>query len=489
VLSRVRRGVIILKIGAWRSLVARLVWDQEVGGSNPLAPTNVLMKPAAVPTNKHRRADSVAVIHTLPPVFVAFAFLTLTAASFVYADVSPPPPTLSTDKIANLVRSISARVEEIRGLRFQQTVQIRVASDAEANAHFKRRLHKFWPEERMRHDARVFAQLGLIPEGLDFPQLLFNVLEEQAGGYYDPESRSLVILDDMPSAIAPILLAHELTHALDDQHFHLDTLLRSAENDDDRATAVGAVVEGSATLMMSVFLMQEIAAKRIDPQALVSFQKSEAGKARRLKASPPLLQRTLLAPYILGQSFLLRGNMRGVVAGFPVDAVNQAFKKPPESTEQLLHPERYWDRYDAPGDISTPDISSMLGRGWRLVSSGRLGELILAIMTGIGGVDPGNPLTVLAGNWTHEPSIGWCVDRYQHYVRGDQAVTILTVLWDTPKDAREFADSLAPDSRRYIEQRDRAVVVIVGQPGFVAENLARRMFEAVGRPTAAVRPK
>ncbi|MBN2370971.1 MAG: hypothetical protein JXO72_10835, partial [Vicinamibacteria bacterium] len=397
-------------------------------------------------------------------------------------------PRLSTDDIANLVREISPRVEEIRGLRFIRPVQVRVAGKNEARAHFKQRIHKYWPEERMRHDARVFAHLGLLPTDLNFTQLLLSVLEEQAGGFYDPESRALVILDDMPAVIAPILLAHELTHALDDQYFDLDRLIDGALGDDDRSTALSAVVEGSGTLLMSVFLMQEIAAKRIQIQSLLEH---EVRKAERLKAAPPLLQRSLLAPYILGQSFLLKGDMSRAAAGFPVDAVNQAFEKPPESTEQLLHPEKYWkrDEYDAPGDVTMPDLSRLLGRGWKLAASGKLGEMLLAVMTGIGGVDPSNALALITGRWTHEPSIGWSVDGYQHYVKGGQTVTILAALWDSPKDVGEFVNALAPDSNRHVAQRDRAVVIVAGRNDFVAENLARMTLDAITAAPSTGRKK
>jgi hypothetical protein len=377
-----------------------------------------------------------------------------------------------------MVRTISPIIEDIRGLRFKKNVRVRVTDDAAARRHFELRMEQFWPKQKIRWDSRAYAQLGLLPDGNSLDELMLSVLEEQAGGFYDPDSQALVILSDMPSAIAPMLLAHELTHALDDQHSNIDTMLARVRDDDDRVTAVSSVVEGSAMLVTSIFLLRELGSGRLTAQSLIEFQRSEAGQAERLKQAPPLLQRTLVAPYLVGQSFLLRGATSQPRGGFPIKDVNWAFEHPPSSTEQLLHPEKYWqaDLRDVPGEVALIDPASMLGSGWRLVSSGTLGELVLAVMTGLGGVNPASQETTQLRFWTNAPSAGWRGDRYYFCVRENRAVTILATLWDSASDALEFAAAIeeidAPP--RTVARSGNAVVIVAGDAREDARRIANR---------------
>ena len=117
-----------------------------------------------------------------------------------------------------MVEELIPRVEEIRGLKFEKPVPVKVVDDAVARDHFKARMKKYWPEAEVRAEETAYAQFGLLPAGTDLEAILFSVLEEQVGGYYDPGSDTFFVLGDMPRSLAPILMVHELTHALDDQH-------------------------------------------------------------------------------------------------------------------------------------------------------------------------------------------------------------------------------------------------------------------------------
>src|SRR5262249_38894143 len=155
-----------------------------------------------------------------------------------------------------------------------------------ARAHFKSRLQEHWPEPDRRAEETVDTHLGLIPPKTDLEEEVFDVLEEQAGGYYDPERDTFFVLGGMPRAPAPIIVAQRLTPTLDDQRFGIDRLLDEAQTDDDRSSALEAVVEGSGTVVMTVFIHRQIVAGKLDPKSLLAFQESEAGKGERLKASP-----------------------------------------------------------------------------------------------------------------------------------------------------------------------------------------------------------
>jgi hypothetical protein len=394
-----------------------------------------------------------------------------------------PLATFSHDELVAAAYSITTDVEELRGLRFERAVPVETVDDARARQQFLRRAARFWPEAQMRAEQQVYAHLGLVPPGTDLQAVLLDVLEEQAGGYYDPEADTFFVLDDMPRALAPIILAHELTHALDDQHFDIDPLLERVKDDADRSLAVGSVVEGSGTLVMSVFMLREIQAGRLGPEAVEAYQESELGRAERLLEAPALLQRLLLGPYVLGQSFLLRGDAMRLMAGLDPDDLNRAFREPPRSSEQVLHPEKYWDpeRRDEPRHLALGDLSSRLGDGWRLEAEGDLGELVLATLVGAAMPDLHSIEVAQPSAWTNAAAAGWGGDRWQLYARGEARLTILATCWDAEAEAREFEAALPAQDGRQAWRRGDAVVLVAGEAGGRAEELARAHLEALAR--------
>jgi hypothetical protein len=395
---------------------------------------------------------------------------------------APETGVLRAEEAAELAAEIAPIVEDIRGLKFKRAVPVQVVDDATARGHFKERMGKYWPETQIRAEERVYTDLGLLPAKTDLVAQIFDVLEEQAGGYYDPERDTFFVLGDMPRATAPIIMAHELTHALDDQTFGIDALLDKTR-DNDREGALDAVVEGSGTVVMTVFVVRQVRAGKMDPKVLQEFQNSEAGRAERLKAAPLFVQRSLIAPYILGMAFLLRGEMiRMQTGGITPSDIDHAFREPPQSTEQILHPEKYWDpaRRDPPRPVNLPDLSSTLGPGWKRSADGSLGELTLALLTGL---DPGDPTSTdqPLERWTNAAASGWGGDLWNLYRKGERNVTVLATVWDTERDAREFEAAFqAPAGARLKRKRD-AVVVVVGDPDAATTTLLDKALAAAAR--------
>jgi hypothetical protein len=403
--------------------------------------------------------------------------LSLTPARGDSEAIAAPPAVLGLGEATLLALELAPQIEAIRGLKFKRVVPVEIVDDATARAHFDARVAKYWPENRLRDEQTVYAGLGILPEGTDLLALLFDVLEEQAGGYYDPHSGTLYLLDDMPVSTAPILMAHELTHALDDQHFQIDTLLDGAGGGNDREAAVGALIEGSGMIVMMSFVLDATRSGRLPASAIIDLQESEAGQAAKLTAAPQYVQRSVVGPYILGQQFLLQSDVAALTSGIRPQDLDRAFADPPASTEQILHPEKYWDRAqrDDPRDLDLPDFSSRLGKGWSLRSSGVLGELIIAIVAGAGPIDP---LSTATDHYTNEAATGWGGDRWQLYTKGDRSVILLATLWDTDGDAGEFEASLPDLPGRLIERRGDAVIVIAGLEEKDAARLAARALEA-----------
>src|SRR5262245_14183507 len=219
-------------------------------------------------------------------------------------EAAPTPKTVGA-----IVAAIQPVVEELRGLRFDHAVSVEKADDAVARGHFEDRMRTYWPERQVHIEQDAYIDLGLLPARADLKGSLLEALKEQAAGYYDPERNAFVVLDDMPGSMASIIVAHELTHALDDQHFGIDAMIEAAGSDSERTGGVAAVVEGSGTLVMTMFTVREMTGGRLTAEGTREIQESEAGQGKVLKATPQVVQRILIGPYMLGMRFLLKGNL------------------------------------------------------------------------------------------------------------------------------------------------------------------------------------
>jgi hypothetical protein len=355
---------------------------------------------------------------------------------------APPRPSvrLTPAEAEALVREVSAKVEKIRGLKFKTPVSMRIISGAEARADFAADISTADVQEA-RHTQDAFIQLGLVPPGTDLVRGYLDLAEKDVAGYYESGSRTFFLLDHVSADEAKGVMAHELTHALEDQHYDLKALKKGAGGNSDHATAITAVIEGSAMAVMLAYLGRE----RGQEKATAELQKTEAQRTERLKVAPSFTQRSLLLPYLLGFSFLLQGKPWEFYLGGGVQAadIDEAYVHPPYSTRQILHPEQYWvgrARYHEQ-KLTLPDLSGALGPGWAKAAEGSIGELGLAVLTGSRQAIE-LPWAMLPGRWTNEAAVGAVGDVYHHYVNGERRVTVLLTRWETELDANQFAKAL-----------------------------------------------
>jgi hypothetical protein len=302
-----------------------------------------------------------------------------------------------------------------------------------------------------------------------------DLAEKDVAGFYEPGSGVFYLLDHVPPDQARGTIAHELTHALEDQHYDLQAVSKRAKND-DHATAITAVVEGSATAVMLAFLGREENKKAADTQ----FEKQEASRAERLKIAPSFTQRSLLMPYMLGFTFLLRGKPWEWVLGDGVQLsdIDAAYKNPPHLTRQILHPDQYWvgrARYE-PQQLTLPDLSPVLGAGWAKMSEGSIGELGLAVLTGSRRTIE-FPWALFPSNWTNIAADGTVGDVFQHYAKGDCLVTILLTRWETLGDAEQFERALV-NRGKHAFRFGVNFIVIAGDVDDKAEALAKAAFQS-----------
>jgi hypothetical protein len=389
----------------------------------------------------------------------------LCAACAARAEGLERKPTLTNVDARKAVAAVVSEVETIRGLRFRKPVPVDSIDDARARTMMTARLRKFVGEEKLRADTTAWSLLGLVPAGTDLLESVLDALAEQAGGFYDPEAKKFFLLDDMPAALAPALAAHELTHALEDQYYDLDTRLIASLDDDDATFAKSAVHEGSALLVMSIHLGAAIASGATKAEDLQEFSRSEAAKAETLRRMPQVLQRQLIGPYLLGMNFLLAAPTQSFAGGFPKDAVERAYRNGPVSSEQLLHPEKFWDptKRDRPKKVSLEGAGATLGPGWKKAGEGVLGELLVALLAGSADLDPVDPAAARDMSlWTNAAAEGWGGDRWELWRKGGDAVVLLSTVWDSERDAEQFAKALTPRQGLAWRQSGSRVAIVAG---------------------------
>jgi hypothetical protein len=224
------------------------------------------------------------------------------------------------------------------------------------------------PAERYA-GARSAEAFGLIPKGFDLDAFMIDVLTEQVEGLYDPKTHEFYIADWSPLADQRMVMAHELTHALEDQHFQIEAWERAARPNDDAELARDAVLEGSAMAAMVDYLMLGTGRSLKDlPDFDPSMLVGDLSSTPTLKKAPPFIRDALIFPYMSGLTFSAAVMKESGWAGLPA-----LFEKPPVSSQQILHPELYKSG-KIPANVSLPPLEKLLGGDWTKLEENVMGE-------------------------------------------------------------------------------------------------------------------
>lgn len=336
------------------------------------------------------------------------------------------------------VRAQQQAVASIRTLPFLRDVAVEIESPAVMRAALERDLREQASEGDLIDLAFAWAFLGLAPPETDLFTVLVEVLEEAVGGYYSAEEERLVVVDraidgapaDLSEAMESMVVAHELVHALQDQHFDLDLLTERDIDNSDVALAVQALVEGDASYAMLYRVLPDPDAI---PLASLGSVLAAAGGAStemggRMATAPRALTEQLTFPYIYGLTFIQAVKQQG--EGW--SAVDAAFARPPLSSEQILHPDKYLSATpDWPTAMQARRPERWIGRGWSLSEDDTLGEFGASILLSESLPDLDARATVR----------GWDGDRLMVWRRGDRGAGAWLTVWDSPTDAERFAEA------------------------------------------------
>jgi hypothetical protein len=401
--------------------------------------------------------------------------------------------TSGTARNAAIVAATNEVLKETSEIR-ELTILRPVKSGAQSRTEIEQMLIKSLNEQMSpaeMHATEVsLRKFGLAPADFEYRPFIIKLLTEQVAGYYDPKVREFHLADWLELEGQKPVMAHELTHALQDQHFNLRRFEKWPPGESDAELSVHALIEGDATLAMTLYMAKY-------PLVALAFGRSLAtGVAtEQFNQAPRALRESLIFPYLHGMEWTTQLYKRG---GWTM--VSNAFTRLPLSTEQILHPEKYFS-YERPVKIVLPDVAYLLNER----SEPALGT---QQPTGTAGVLPASGRARVAGQgtaarrslppshgslsaaktsskpdawhridsdvngeWSYylildqflntpaeskRAAAGWAGDRYSLY-EGPKGQVFLAQLaaWDTENDAREFFEDYVkrtelryPDAKR-----------------------------------------
>lgn len=321
---------------------------------------------------------------------------------------------------------VAERVERIRGLEFESVPRPRVVDAKFMNELAAREARRTDVARGLAMDEAVARLLGLLPDDEGLESVLDST-GDLAAAAYDTRRDRLYLIADAGAAdrtLAEFYLAHELTHALEDQHFGLP---RSEGERDDGALAELALAEGTATA-----LMIEYARLHLDPSDLLAATlEIDAGRGD----VPAFVVEQLELAYLRGAAFVEELYALGDGWTLVDDALAN---RPPASMEQVLHPQKYLG-IEAPLPTSI-DGQALGRRGWQRLGGGDLGEAGTSQLLGLGA--PGDVARLAAEGWGGDRYALWARDRAALECTTacrERLVLIARWRWDSPQDAREFA--------------------------------------------------
>lgn len=341
---------------------------------------------------------------------------------------------LSSQDNATLMKTadeVLAEVSKLRELDVKSPVAKGVKSREEIRSYLAERIKEEYKPEELEIEGRVLKKLRLIPQDMDVYQFTMNLLTEQVAGYYDPKAKTFFIADWLsPEAQKPIM-AHELTHALQDQYFDVTPFLKRIKNNDDKMLARNSILEGEAVAVMIDYMLEPMGMTFVKLPDLKQFMNmAEAMNSQEYKlfsSAPAYFKETLVFPYTSGLSFMQA--YRRVHSWADVAKI---YADLPDSTEQIMHPEKYMAERDEPTEVKPDTPKQLPGNGWKSIYKNVLGEFTTQLVL----------KEFLDQAEAEKAAAGWdgdCVELLKNDA-GQEAV-VMRFVFDTDQDALEFKDA------------------------------------------------
>lgn len=347
-------------------------------------------------------------------------------------DAASATTVAEAKRLLEAAEEVARQVEEVRGWKFKEPVEKDVRTEAQLKEFLEKKvLEEEYGGGKLERVEAMLKTIGLFPRDQSLQQQMLDLLLSQVAGFYDPQAKAFYMLAGSTrygDAGNRLIMAHELTHALDDQYVDLRALMEPKDRKltEDESFAIAGVVEGSATASMFAWMTARMQAGEFALGDIAKMVQADAERMQPFVDAPPYL--TLLAAnYLVGLHFITKGKGAAALAGggrraggaAPESggAIRDAAKDPPQSTEQLLHPDKYWGERDAPVRVANDDeVAALVAErfGAPVQHRDTLGELVIALF----GRRPsrGDPAVQVAAMsnprfWTNRAATGWGGDR------------------------------------------------------------------------------
>jgi hypothetical protein len=356
-----------------------------------------------------------------------------------------------TKKLFESVDKIFAFAAEDSGMPKHAVVKRRLVSKADVEKYMSGALAKEEFTQRFAQEELSMKKLGFLPRDFNLRDFLVKSTGQQIAGYYDDETKTISLLNWVPPDHQEPILAHELTHALQDQNYELRKWIKAAlkpaansskpsdSGNDEGATARKAVVEGQAMVVYTDYLLAPSGRNLVDTPDLIYSMEEPAIKAeadsQMLHDGPMILRESGSFPYNEGLIFegelLHKGGRQMAFAG--------AFARPPKNSHEILQPEAYIKGEKLP-PLSMPDLKQLLGEQYDVYDSGGMGQLdVRALVKQYG-----------ARKIADDVSSAWQGGMYVTFRRKDKAASSASATtadlallyisrWTTPQAAERFA--------------------------------------------------
>lgn len=313
-------------------------------------------------------------------------------------------------------------IEEDRGLPFLEIPTVTILDTTDFTARVRSTLEDDLDRDEIAGEQAILELLGMLDGSTDLYGLLVDLYAEQVAGFYDPDEDELVVpvSVDGITPLQEITIAHELVHALTDQHFDFNDVYedRLENGTGDDVSGVLGLVEGDATYQQFLFL------ESMDPAAAVDAAlESLAFDSTVFDEAPLWIQRDLTFPYEHG--FVFAGF---IVSEDGLKGLDETYLDLPVSSEQILHPEKYL-RSEGPSDLAPLRVDL---DGWELFDDVTIGEWGIRLLL----------LDVLRPGELTQAAAGWGNDTYRAFLRGEDSAIAWQYQGETETDAEDLTNGL-----------------------------------------------
>lgn len=294
--------------------------------------------------------------------------------AIVVGAVSLLPPFAKSngapDPVFGQINSIVQSLSDISGLSEKHPVPYGRMTKRQLRQFLTKRIKRTLKPEEIYADELALKIFGFVPQDFDLRKSTIDLLTEQAAAFYDYDEKKLFLLDEPSVASETVTLAHELAHALADQHFNLANFMNDTPSSDDENLAHSAVVEGEASWLMMAYTLkqagQDPAPSAEALKAVVDSSSASFAEFPVLKESPLYIRQSLLFPYTEGTKFF-----DAVYKKLGRQAFMTVFTDAPADSAQILHPERYF-AHERATHPALPEAASL--RDAEEITEGSVGE-------------------------------------------------------------------------------------------------------------------